>query len=168
MALSAATLSTELQALTPIGSEPTAIARLSSAFDAYFREATVGGVPLVPATIAPGLAALQAALVGMSLTSAGAPQLAAAVTAFWTAQLALSTSMWITAPVTLVPPTITPPAGLVYLSAALSSVFASNVAGGLSLGACCDAIAGAIHTACSGATVLGSVPPASPAPLVIT
>ena len=167
MALSASVLSTELQSMTPTGSEATAIARLSSAFDVYFRQATVNGVPLVPAAISPGLAAMQAALVGMNLSGAGAAKLAAGVAAFWTAQLGLATSLWITAPIVLVPP-IVAPAALSGLSAALSSVFASNVSGGLSAAACCDAIAAAIHTACTGAVVQGSTPPAPPAPLVIT
>ena len=166
MALSSATLSAELQSLTPTGSEATAIAALSDAFDVYFREATVNGVPLVPAAISPGLAAMQAALVGMNAPGTGAGKLAAGVAAFWTAQLGLATSLWITAPVILVPH-IVAPAALSGLSAALSSVFASNVSGGLSLSDCCDAIAAAIHTACSGATVPGSVPPAAPVPLVV-
>jgi hypothetical protein len=167
MALSAATLSMALQDLPPTGDEELAVARLSIAFGDYFREATVSGLPLVPAAISPGLDAMQAALVGMSLSGAGASKFAAGVAAFWTALLGLPTSLWITAPIVLVPPTITPPTGLAALSAALSSVFASNVAGRLSSADCCDAIADAIHTACAGATVLGSVPPASPAPLVI-
>jgi hypothetical protein len=74
--------------------------------------------------------------------------------------------MWVTAPIVLVPP-IVPPAGLGGLQAALEAVFASNLAGELSLADAASAVAGAIHTANQGATVPGSVPPAAPAPIPI-
>lgn len=166
MALSSATLSTQLQTMTATGSEATAITRFSAAFSTYFQGSTVNGAALVPASISPGLTALQSALVGMSASGAGAAKISAGVTAFWTAQLSLATGMWITAPVVLVPP-IVPPAGLAGLSAALTAVFASNVSSGLSLASACNAVAATIHTACSGGTVPGSVPPAPPVPLTI-
>lgn len=166
MALSASTLSSALQAMTPTDSEATARQRFADAFETYFLDATVSGAPLVPASIGPGLSALASALVGMSATGAGAAALAAGVSAFWTAQLGLATSMWITAPIVLVPP-IVPPAGLAGLAATLTSTFESNRAGGLSLAQACDQLAAVIHAACSGGGVPGSVPPAPPAPIPI-
>lgn len=166
MALTSSTLSTALQTMTPTASEATARQRFADAFETYFLGAAVNGAPLVGSSISAGLSALASALVGMSATGAGPAKLAAGVNAFWTAQLSLATSMWITAPVVLVPP-IVAPAGLAGLSAALTSTFNSNRAGGLTLAQACDAIAAVIHTACSGGVVPGSVPPAPPAPLPI-
>lgn len=166
MALLSATLSSALQAMTPTSSEATARQRFADAWETYFLGATVAGAPLVGTSISTGLSALASALVGMSATGAGPAALAAGVSAFWTAQLGLATSMWITAPIVLVPPIVVPP-GLAGLSAALTSTFNSNRAGGLSLVQACDAIAATIHAASTGAVVPGSVPPAPPAPLPI-
>lgn len=166
MALTSATLSSALQAMTPTSSEATARQRFADAWEDYFLGATVNGAPLVGSSISGGLSALAAALVGMSATGAGPSALAAGVNAFWTAQLGLATSMWITAPVVLVPP-IVPPAGLAGLSAALTSTFTSNRAGGLSLAAACDALAATLHAASTGGIVPGSVLPAPPAPIPI-
>lgn len=166
MALSSDTLSTELRDLVPTDSEATAISRLVASYAIYFEGATVAGASLVVDSTAAGEAAMGAAMVGISAANQGATKLAAGVSAFWTAQLALPTSMWVTAPIVLVPP-ITPPGGLATLSAALTAVFASNTSSGLSLEDACDAIAAVIHSASTGATVLGSVPPATPAAIPI-
>lgn len=166
VALSSATLSSALQALTPTASEATARTRLTDAWEDYFLGATVSGAALVGATISPGLSAFAAALVGMSSPGAGPAAIAAACSAFWAAQLALATTMWVTAPIVLVPP-IVPPAGLTTFAAALSATFAANQAGQLGLADACDALAATLHSATLGATVPGSVPPASPAPIPI-
>lgn len=164
MALSSATLSTGLRALVPTNSEATAITRIVAAFHGYFVQSQCSGVTATPAALAAAQAAMSAALVGISAPNAGATKLAAGVTAYWGAVVA--TTCWITAPVMLVPPIVTP--GLAALPAALAATFASNVAGGLSLVAACDAVAATIHASSAGAVVPGSVPPAPPAPLPIT
>lgn len=166
MALTQSTLASELENLTPTGSEATAISRLVSAYSTYFDGATVSGQTLVPGSTAAGEAAMSTALVGISGANQGATKLAAGISAFWTAQLGLATTMWITAPIVLVPP-IVPPAGLASLTADLAAVFASNIAAGLSLADCAAAVAAVIHSASSGATVPGSVPPATPSPIPI-
>lgn len=164
MTLSAATLESALASLTPTASEATAIERLVDAWAEYFAEATVSGAPLVEVAIDPGLDAMATALVGLSAPNAAAGKIAAATAAFWSAQASLPTTMWITAPVVLVPP-IVPPPGLSGLQAALEAVFA---AGPYDLDEALNQIAGAWHAASTGATVPGSVPPAPPAPLVVT
>jgi hypothetical protein len=164
LTLSAATLESELASLVPTSSEATAINRLVSAWQAYFGEATVSGAPLVPASISGGLSAMAAAMVGLSAPGAAAGKIAAGASAFWSTQAGLATTMWVTAPVVLVPP-IVPPPGLASLSSALAAVFA---AGPYDLDEALNQIASAWHAASTGATVPGSVPPAPPAPLVVT
>lgn len=164
MTLTASTLEAALASLTPTASEATAIERLVDAWESYFAEATVSGAPLVAGSLSAGLSALGAGLVGLSAPGAAAAKIAAATAAFWSAQAGLATSMWVTAPVVLVPP-IVPPPGLGGLEAALDAVFA---AGPYELDDALGAIAAAWHAASTGATVPGSVPPAPPAPLVIT
>ena len=164
MTLAAATLEDALASLTPTASEATAISRLVDAWESYFGEATVSGGPLVAGSIDAGLDAMAAALVGLSATGAGAAKIASAAAAFWSTQAALATVMWVTAPVVLVPP-IVPPAGLASLQASLEAIFA---AGPYDLDEAAHEIAAAWHAASTGATVPGSVPPAPPAPLVVT
>lgn len=167
MTLSASTLASGLEALTPTTSEATAISRFVDAWDDYFAGATVSGVSVTPGSYSAGLSAMSAAMVGMTATNAGATSIQAGVTAFWTAILALPTSLWITAPIVLVPP-IVPPPGLATVAAGLTAVFGSNLAGELNLADACSAVATSLHgTAGLGALVPGSVPPAPPVPLPI-
>ena len=164
MTLSAAALESALGSLTPTISEATAIARLVDAWEEYFGDATVSGAPLVPGSVAGGLSAMAAALVGLSAPGAAAAKIAAGTSAFWSTQAALATAMWVTAPVVLVPP-IVPPPGLASLSSTLAAVFA---AGPYDIHDAMGHIASAWHAASTGALVPGSVPPAPPAPLVVT
>lgn len=167
MPLSSSTLADGLEALAPTDSEAAAISAIVSAWDAYFGGSTVSGVTATPGSYAAGLSTMQTALVGMSATGAGAAALAAGVTAFWSGIAGLATTIWITAPVVLVPP-IVPPAGLAALPAALAAAFASNTSGSSSLADSAAAVAAALHTNGGlGALVPGSVPPAPPAPLPI-
>ena len=166
MALTQSTLASGLESLTPTSSEPVAISAFVDAFETYWNGATVSGAGLNPGTIDTGLAAMQGAMAGLSVTGQGATKIAAGVSAFWSAQAALATTMWTTAPIVLVPP-IVPPAGLSGLAAALSSTFASNLAGELSLTDAAAALAATIHAANLGGVVPGSAPPAAPAPIPI-
>lgn len=164
MTLTAATLESALGALLPTASEAEAITRLVSAWESYFGEATVNGAPLTPGSISGGLSAMAAAMVGLSAPDAAAGKIAAGTATFWSTQASLATAMWVTAPVVLVPPIVTPP-GLGSLESALDAVF---TAGPYTLADALHDIAGAWHAASTGAIVPGSVPPAPPAPLVVT
>lgn len=167
MTLSVSTLADGLEALEPTESESAAISAIVAAWDSYFAGATVNGVAATPGSYAAGLSAMQSALAGMSADGAGAAKLAAAVTAFWSGIAALATTIWVTAPVVLVPP-IVPPPGLGSLAAALGSAFAASASGSSSLADSAAAVAAALHASGGlGAIVPGSVPPAAPAPLPV-
>lgn len=167
MALSDSTLASGLEALVPGDDEADAIQAIVDAWGAYFGESTVAGASAVPGSFDAGLAAMQSALVGMSSSGAGSASLTAGVTAFWTAIAGLATSIWVTAPIVLVPP-IVPPVGLAALQAALEAAFAANTSGSASLADSAATVALALHTNGGlGALVPGSVPPAPPAPLPI-
>jgi hypothetical protein len=167
MTLLVGTLATELENLVPSSTESEAIGRLVDAWEVYFNGAVVNGAALAPGSIVAGLSAMGGALVGMSATGAGAAKIAAGISAFWSAIAALAPTIWITAPVVLVPP-IAPPLGLPTLAATLASTFAANTAGNLSLAQASQQIAAVLHAGGGiGALVPGSVPPAPPAPLPI-
>lgn len=167
MTLSADTLASGLEALVPTGDEAEAIQRIVDAWDAYFAESTVSGVTATPGSYAAGLSAMQAAMVGLSTVNNGATAIQLGVTAFWTGIAGLATSIWITAPIVLVPPIVPPPA-IATTAAALLTVFASNLASELSLADSAAAVAASLHaTAGLGALVPGSVVPAPPAPIPI-
>ena len=166
MALVQSTLASGLASMTPTLNEGDAISAFVSAFESYWNGATVSGAALVAGSIDAGLSAMQGAMAGLSASGQGASKIAAGVSAFWTAQALLATSMWVTAPIVLVPP-ITPPPGLGGLQASLESAFTSNLASEADLATAAGSIAAAIHTANSGGLVPGSVPPAAPAPIPI-
>jgi hypothetical protein len=167
MALSDSTLASGLEALVPVDDEADAIQAIVDAWDSYFAESSVNGVTATPGSYAAGLSAMQSAMVGISADGAGSASLVAGVTAFWTAIAGLATSIWITAPVVLVPP-IVPPVGLAALQAALEAAFAANTSGSASLADSAATVALALHTNGGlGALVPGSVPPTPPAPLPI-
>lgn len=167
MALSDSTLTSGLEALVPVDAEADAIQAIVDAWSAYFAESTVNGVTATPGSFDAGLSAMQSAMVGISADGAGSASLVAGVTAFWSAIASLATSIWITAPVVLVPP-IVPPVGLAALQAALEAAFAANTSGSASLADSAATVALALHTNGGlGALVPGSVPPTPPAPLPI-
>lgn len=167
MALSDSTLTSGLEALVPVDAEADAIQAIVDAWSAYFAESTVNGVTATPGSFDAGLSAMQSAMVGISADGAGSASLVAGVTAFWSAIASLATSIWITAPVVLVPP-IVPPVGLAALQAALEAAFAANTSGSASLADSAATVALALHTNDGlGALVPGSVPPTPPAPLPI-
>jgi hypothetical protein len=167
MTLSANTLAVELENLVPSGTEAAAIARLVDAWEIYFGGAAVNGIAAAPGSFGAGLSAMSAALVGMSAPGAGGASLSAGLTAFWTAISPLATSIWIVAPIILVPP-VAPPAGIAGLAATLASVFASNTAGQFSLSQSAQQIAAVLHAQAGiGGLVSGSVLPLPPSPLPI-
>lgn len=89
-------------------------------------------------------AAMKAALAGMSVPSVGALRLQQGVQAFWATMVA-SPPMYFSGATA-----ITPPAGLVGLSATLTTVFASNTSGMLPKATALSNIATAIHAANAG------------------
>lgn len=167
MTLSAATLATELENLTPTTSEATAIQRLVDAWEAYFAQSSVNGITATPGSFNAGLTAMSGAMAGLSLTNNGSTAIQSGVTAFWAAIAGLATTIWITAPVVLVPP-IVPPPTLTAVAASLDVTFANNLASELNLSDAALAVATTLHTTAGlGAVVPGSVPPAAPVPLPI-
>lgn len=167
MALVQATLKSGLEAMSATDSEATSIQRFVDAWDDYWAGASVAGVPANAGTYSAGLSAMQGAMSGMSTSGAGAAKIQAGITAFWGAIAQSPTTIWTTAPITLVPP-ITPPPGLSGIAAALTSTFATNTSGSLSLSDSAAAVAAVLHSAGGfGAVVSGSVIPAPPAPIPI-
>lgn len=167
MALSDSTLSAGLAALEPTLTEQDAIDAIVAAWSDYFAESTVNGVTATPGSFDAGLSAMSAAMVGLSEANAGSALIQAGITAFWAAIAALATSIWVTAPVVLVPP-IVPPPGLAALAPALDAVFLAITESSGTLQDAADQLAAVIHASAGlGALVPGSVPPAPPAPLPI-
>ena len=140
MALSAATLGTELQAMAPAPDEATGIDNFAAAFENYFSGATCGGASVTGGTLAPCTVALKAAMVGVSAT--GPASIAAGIVAFWSIVATTAAVIWV-----LVPPLVaaTPPPGLGGLAAAIAATGTANIAGELSLIDAANAMGTAIH-----------------------
>ena len=150
--MSRATLSSELQGLTPSGTEADAIQKLTAAFAAYCEEA-VALTPILSAGIDLGVEAMEAELVGMNAPGAAAAKIAAGFQAFWNAvALGLATSFAGAS-------AITPPS-YAALPVMLQGVFYANRDLGRTLEESADVMATAIHVS----TVPGgSVTTAGPA-----
>jgi len=131
MAMAKATLATQLQNMTPTDQEATAITNLVNAYGTFATAAAAGAAVPTAGNITAGKTAMQAALVGMSASGAGAGKIAAGIIAFWAAAVV---PPWSPA-VSGTPP---PNAGL---AALLTTTFANNTAGALSLADCADAVA---------------------------
>lgn len=150
MAMSLATLKTELKAMALFSTEPPAVTAWTSAFAAYFQGngVTEGAesnlVYIAAAAIPAAKAAMAGGLAGMSASGAGAAKIAAAIALFWGALV----------PATAWPTTtaITPPALLAGLAATLQTTFTANKNGSLSKNDSMDAIATDIHAANQGGT----------------
>ena len=135
------TLAVELENnMAIVDNESDAINNLSAAWEAYFYDASVGGISVNPGSLAAATSAMKTALVGMASNGANAIQLG--VTAFWSIVATAAPTIW-----TTVPPCTAamPPPTLGAIGATLNSVFASNVAGELDKTACMNAIAAALH-----------------------
>lgn len=155
MAMSAATLSTQLQALTPTLLEATAITRLVTAWKTYFAASLAGAVAYVPN--AAHDSAMASALVGMSAPGAGAAKIQAGIVAWWGSVVATGPATYPSATAVVAPVLITG------IAALLTPVFASNTAGALSLVASCNAVATVLHTNNLGG--IATLPPAVPTPI---
>ena len=146
MALSKSTIEDGLNGMTLYIVESDAAEALASVYDSYFLEAMANGVPVTVHSTDGAKAAFKAALVGMSGTGQGAAKLASAVSAYWSTIVLAATSVFVGCTVISPPPTL----GLV--SAALTLIFAQNIAEGSSKTVCSGRIAGVLHDNSSGAT----------------
>lgn len=134
MAMSPSVLATQLLNLVPAATEAEAVVTIANAYSVFATDAQAGAVPITPAGVALGKAAMQAALVGMSVPGAGAIVLTSAVQAFWGAVAAgLATSF--AAAISIVPP---PHTGL---QALLVSTFATNTSTEATQAAATNAVA---------------------------
>lgn len=161
MALSQATLANELQALEPSGAEATAIDNLVGAWENYFEDATVLGIPVTTGSLATAVLSMRGALIGMSADGAAAAAIQAGVTAFWGVIALSAATIWLTVPPPL---SASPPPGLGTIAGVLDPVFISNAAGSLSLADSAIALAAVLHPTQLGGIALIPPPPVGPGP----
>jgi hypothetical protein len=130
------TLASELENMTPESDENVVIDRFASAWETYFYDASVGGIPANGGTLAGATSAMKSAMVGITQPNAGSISIQNGIIAFW--GIVASSA----------PPCTgaTPPPSLATISSVLDGVFASNVASKLSLADACSAIASSLHT----------------------
>ena len=164
MALSQAKLELVFQG-PPTVVESEVIDVLASRFLDFFLDSTVSGAAAVPGPLAPAEAAFRAAAVGLSVAGQSASKVQAAISAFWTAALAAAPTVWVTIPVIL-PASGTPPPTLGGVTAALTSVFATNLSSEADLATASANAAAAVMPTQLGATVTLSPPPIGGTPLV--
>lgn len=152
MSLSASTLATQLKTrVVNTDSEPVAISAWAQAFHVYFTGAVGAGVPITLAalpTVSPPRTAMTTAMAGLSSWNLGSTRIAAGVAAYW--------GVIVTSPSTYFPSalTVTAPTALSGLKAALDGVFTDNSENAaLTVDECFEAIAGVIHTACTGGLI---------------
>ena len=134
MAMSQSTLAAELEAAWAVSydNESDAITALSDAYGVFASKAESNSVPIGPAGVDLGKAAMAAALVGMSSPGAGLVSIPAAVIAFWAAAAI---------PVSFSGATAVVPPLNVGLAALLTVTFAANAANEVSTEDAVDAIA---------------------------
>jgi hypothetical protein len=142
MVMVSTTLASELENMTPESDENVVIDRFASAWETYFYDASVGGIPANGGTLAGATSAMKSAMIGITQPNAGSISIQNGIIAFWGVVASSAASIW-----TTVPPCTgaTPPPNLATISSTLDGVFASNVASELSLADACNAIAGALH-----------------------
>ncbi len=136
MAMSQATLATELDNLDPTTDEAAAIIILADAYGVFVAEAQAA-TPILPAGVAMGKAAMAAGLVGMSTDGAGTTLIPAAIIAFWVAVAAGLTTSFAGATLIVPPPHAT-------LASAFAALMPANV--GKSKTDALDAIASLLLT----------------------
>jgi hypothetical protein len=117
--------------------ESEGIDAFAEAWKTYFTDASSNGIPVLAAALTPAKSAMTAAMTGYK--TAGATAIQAGIVAWWGSLVAVPASAF-TAAILLVPP----PA-ISGIGAALVSVFAANVSGGLGKDAARTAIAAALH-----------------------
>lgn len=158
MALNQDTLRAQLVAMPNVDNEPAARANMASAFDVYFRGASVAPVMAASAALTPARTAMQAALVGLSVPGNGATAIQAGIVAYWGAVVASAAVIWVHSPPVL---SVTPPPSLSTLASVLAPLFTSLTAAKLSKAECCAQLAAAIHTLQLGGQAAVGPPPAT-------
>lgn len=161
MALAAATLGTELEAMVPADSEATGINNFATAFENYFSNSTCNGVSVTPGSLTACTTALKAAMVGVS--SAGASKIAAGIVAFWGVVATSAPSIWVLAPVLV---SATPPTEMAGLTAAIQAAGNANIAAESSLEDSALNIANAIHPLMLGGLGVVITPPGGTYPIL--
>ena len=149
----------------PTALESEAIDNLANGFTAFFLDATVAAVPALSGPLAGPEAQFRAAAVGLSAPGQSAARVQAAISAYWAAAMLAAPTIWVTVPVILPGSGLVPP-GLGGIAAALSSVFATNVASGADLATASANAAAALMPTQAGATVTLSPPPPGGTPAV--
>jgi hypothetical protein len=141
MTLDAGVLATELENLTPVLDESSAITAFANAWHTYFEGATVAGIPANPGSLDPAKVAMIGGLTGLSTT--GAVAMKTGITAYWGAIALSPAAIWPVVPQPLV--SVIPPPALVTLDALLIAVFASNTASNADLATAAQNIADVLH-----------------------
>jgi hypothetical protein len=133
-------LKTELASLALTLNESDSITTLVNAYGTYATDAqtSVTNIPILPAGIVLGKAAMSPALVGMSVSGQGATKLQSAITAFW---VAAAIPVSFTGSTGVVPPAIST------LSSLLVPTFVTNTSGSKNKTDSIAAFATDIHTA---------------------
>ena len=160
MALSQAKLELVFQG-PPTVVESEVIDILATRFNDFFLDSTVALAPVVPAALIASNAEVnfRAAAVGLSQTGQSAAKVQAAISAYWAAVLAVAPTIWLPTPL-IAPASALPPPTLGGVSAALSSVFATNLSTDADLAtASANAAAAVMPTQVGGAVTLLPPPP---------
>jgi hypothetical protein len=160
MPLDVAKLTTEMIKMVPVPDELTAAQNFANAWEIYFMDASVTGVP-VGSSLSAAKSAMIGALAGMSLAGAGAAKLAAGIGAFWGVVATSSATLWIVVPNTV--PVATPPPTIAGIPAALVPVFVANTAGSLPAPVAMANVAAVLHGLGGLGGIASLLPPAGPA-----
>lgn len=150
MTLSVATLSTQLQTLTPTSDAASAKLAFAQAYGNYMKDAIAALIPIIDAYVdSSGVPKIAAGLVlpGGGSTSSAAAAIESALFSFWFDVTVSPGLYFATATAATVPPT------LVALNTALESVMNANLSNKRSLADAADAMATVIHSASAGATI---------------
>lgn len=150
-------LLTDMFAGPPTDDEPTVIDYMAIKWRAFFGTTSVLGSTAVDGVLGGADTAFRSALVGVSASGAGAQKMQDAMSAFWSAAIAIAPTVWITVPLIAGGSGVLP-GGLGGMAASLQPVFDSNTASALSLSASAAALGPSILGAQSGGTV-NLVPP---------
>ena len=170
MALSAATLASELESLAPTNDEATAIQRIVDAWEVYFNGSQLGAASAVPGSYSAALAALQSGLSGMSASNATGNAFQIGLTAFWATIAPLAASVWPQTPPPVTTPPAIPPPLLSGISALLQAQWAADSAAGASLATSAQNMANILHVNAGlggicNITVPGAPPVVTPTPI---
>lgn len=162
MALNKTALGNALADLEPTDVEATAASRLATAWDSYFRDASVSGVPISGPTTA-ARAAMLAALSGLSTTGLGPNKIQAGIIAYWGVIGPASATLWVLAPTVVT--ALLPPPTLSGIAAALLPVFVTAAQDELSLEEAAQKVADVLHTTGGLGATVTLVPPLPAAPV---